>query len=314
MKIFVPPIKSQGIKTKLVPWIRQIVPENFNGVWIEPFMGTGVVAFNIKPKKAILCDTNPHLINFYNSLKDETITPNIVRVFLEEEGKKLENIEDYYYQVRDRFNTNHNPLDFLFINRAGFNGMIRFNLKGKHNVPFCKKPKRFSKAYITKIVNQVDYVYKLLKQNDYIFLCQDFQETIKQADADSIIYCDPPYIDRHVDYFNSWNENDEYNLYNVLKNFQGKFILSTWHSNKYRKNSYIETLWSDFNMFTKDHFYHLGGSENNRNSMLEAIITNYDTNIKEVKEIRQYSLFDLAYSKISSNKSEKLINYPTANL
>ena len=130
MKIFVPPIKSQGIKTKLVPWIKQIVPENFNGVWIEPFMGTGVVAFNIKPKKAILCDTNPHLINFYNSLKDETITPNIVRVFLEEEGKKLENIEDYYYQVRDRFNANHNPLDFLFINRAGFNGMIRFNSNG----------------------------------------------------------------------------------------------------------------------------------------------------------------------------------------
>ena len=64
MKIFVPPIKSQGIKTKLVPWIKQIVPENFNGVWIEPFMRTGVVAFNIKPKKAILCDTNPHLINF----------------------------------------------------------------------------------------------------------------------------------------------------------------------------------------------------------------------------------------------------------
>ena len=142
MKIFVPPIKSQGIKTKLVPWIKQIVPENFNGVWIEPFMGTGVVAFNIKPKKAILCDTNPHLINFYNSLKDETITPNIVRVFLEEEGKKLENIEDYYYQVRDRFNANHNPLDFLFINRAGFNGMIRFNSNGKHNVPFCKKTKR----------------------------------------------------------------------------------------------------------------------------------------------------------------------------
>jgi hypothetical protein len=70
----------------------------------------------------------------------------------------------------------------------------------------------------------------------------------------------------------------------------------------------------DFNMFTKDHFYHLGGSKNNRNSMIEAIITNYDTNIQEVKEVRQYSLFDLAYSNIPSNKSEKLINYPAANL
>ena len=45
-KVGVPPIKSQGIKTKLVPWIQSIVPSDFNGNWIEPFMGTGAVAFN----------------------------------------------------------------------------------------------------------------------------------------------------------------------------------------------------------------------------------------------------------------------------
>ncbi len=302
MKVFVPPIKSQGIKTKLVPWIKQIVPQDFNGTWIEPFMGTGVVAFNIKPKCAILCDTNPHLINFYNSLKKDNINPNIVRAFLEEEGEKLQNIDDYYYQVRERFNEKHNPLDFLFINRAGFNGMIRFNSKGKHNVPFCKKPERFAKAYITKIVNQVDYVYKLIKQNDYTFVCQDFKKTINEVKKQDIIYCDPPYIDRHTDYFNSWNEEDEYNLFNSLKNFQGKFILSTWHNNKYRKNIYIDKLWNEFYIFTKEHFYHLGGSENNRNSMIEAIVTNYNVDIPEEREIKQYSLFDFDYNKISYNR------------
>jgi DNA adenine methylase len=61
-RIGTPPIKSQGIKTKLVPWIRSVIPVNFDGTWIEPFMGTGVVAFNVKPRKAILCDINPHLI------------------------------------------------------------------------------------------------------------------------------------------------------------------------------------------------------------------------------------------------------------
>ena len=63
MKVSVPPIKSQGIKTKLVPWVRQVVPEEFNGTWIEPFCGTGAVAFNIAPKRALLCDSNPHLIS-----------------------------------------------------------------------------------------------------------------------------------------------------------------------------------------------------------------------------------------------------------
>ena len=193
MKIFVPPIKSQGIKTKLVPWIKDVVPKEIKGRWIEPFMGTGVVAFNIKPNSAILCDSNPHLINFYNAIKDGSINPNIVRAFLEEEGDKLLHIEDYYYEVRKRFNEEHNPLDFLFINRSGFNGMIRFNKKGGHNVPFCKKPNRFAKSYVTKIVNQVDNIEKIIKSADYSFINQDFRETIKMAKKEDIIYCDPPY-------------------------------------------------------------------------------------------------------------------------
>lgn len=36
MKVGVPPIKSQGIKTKLVLWIKSIIPSDFEGAWIEP--------------------------------------------------------------------------------------------------------------------------------------------------------------------------------------------------------------------------------------------------------------------------------------
>ncbi|MBN2824625.1 MAG: Dam family site-specific DNA-(adenine-N6)-methyltransferase [Campylobacterales bacterium] len=292
MKLFIPPIKSQGIKTKLVPWIKDIAPKEFHGRWIEPFMGTGVVAFNIRPKEAILCDSNPHLINFYKALQNKSITPNIARAFLEEEGAKLLEIEDYYYQVRSRFNEEHQPLDFLFINRAGFNGMIRFNSKGGHNVPFCRKPNRFAKAYITKIVNQIDAIQKIILQSDYTFIHQAFQDTIAMANEEDIIYCDPPYIDRHTDYYNSWNESDETLLNELLDSFEGKFILSTWHSNKYRENEYIKSIWNKFNILTKEHFYHLGGSEDNRNSMLEALIVNYKPpKIEEKKRYTQPSLF-----------------------
>jgi len=78
MRVNVPPIKSQGIKTKLVPWVKSIVPRNFKDVWVEPFMGTGVVAFNVAPANALLCDTNPHLVNFYSSLARGEITSEIV--------------------------------------------------------------------------------------------------------------------------------------------------------------------------------------------------------------------------------------------
>jgi len=276
IKIGVPPIKSQGIKTKLVPWIQSIVPVGFKGRWIEPFMGTGAVAFNVAPRRAVLCDSNPHLIRFYASIATGEITPELVREYLTREGENLSLKGDsHYYFIRDRFNAEHSPLDFLFVNRAGFNGMIRFNRKGGFNIPFCRKPQRFAQAYVTKITNQVVWVRNIIKAREFTFKCQDFTQTILDASPDDIIYCDPPYIDRHVDYYNGWNDSNERDLFSQLSNFNGKFILSTWHHNDFRENEYIKSLWSEHSILTREHFYHVGGKEENRNPVVEALVTNF---------------------------------------
>ena len=283
MKVMIPPIKSQGIKTKLVPWIRSMIPNKFGeftesaGRWIEPFMGTGVVAFNLAPKRALLCDTNPHLIRFYQSIANGQITPESVRYYLELEGARLsEKGESHYYEIRARFNQTHEPLDFLFLNRAGFNGMIRFNKKEEYNVPFCRKPQRFARAYITKITNQILFVSRVLAEKNFVFECTSFEGSISKATAQDIIYCDPPYIGRYADYYNGWNDEHEKALFQALSGTPAKFILSTWHHNDFRGNPYIESLWRRFRMFTREHFYHVGASENNRNPIMEALITNFD--------------------------------------
>lgn len=281
-KVQVPPIKCQGIKTKLVPFIQEHIDWDGKGVWIEPFLGSGVVGFNVNPKRAIFADTNPHIINFYQKINEKEITPSIVKRYLVDEGKNLsEGGKNYYYEVRARFNEQHNPLDFLFLSRAGFNGMIRFNSKGGFNVPFNHKTERFSKAYITKVVNQVRAVYKLCQLNNWQFLCQDFGTTLSMAREDNFIYCDPPYIGRHVDYFNSWDDSEELRLFELLSNTQAKFILSTWHSNQHRSNPYIDQFWSKFTIVNRNHFYHVGAKETNRKPMLEAIVMNYQPIIKE---------------------------------
>jgi len=296
-KIYVPPIKTQGIKTKLVNLIIEQIRFEIKGRWIEPFMGSGVVGFNLRPLKAVFADKNPHIINFYNSIKDREITSKKVKIFLEKEGKYLlERGEDYYYEVRDRFNKYHNPLDFLFLNRSCFNGVIRFNSKGEFNTPFGKKLDRFKKAYITKIVNQVKYVEECVRKYDWVFIAQDFRKTIMSANYDDVIYCDPPYIRRHNNYFDVWTEKDEYDLYELLSNFKGKFILSTWYKNKYRENKYIKILWRKFNIITIDHFYYVGGKEVNRNPMVEALILNFEPDTFQIHEWKidklQMSIFE----------------------
>jgi len=278
-RIFIPPIKSQGIKTKLVPWIMEIAPKT-EGKWIEPFLGTGVVAFNSGFNQAILNDTNPHIINFYKGIQDKTITPPLIKEYLEIEGKLLSKSDndgyDHFRLVRDRFNKEFSPFDFLFLSRAGFNGMMRFGKKGNWNIPFCKKPNRFSQAYITKITNQVAFISKIIKPEPFwIFYNKRFQEIIPLGKENDIIYCDPPYFGRYVDYYNGWTEKDEELLYSLLSVSKSKFILSTWHHNDWRENEMIKKYWNRFNIVTQDHFYHSGGSIENRRSIVEALVCNF---------------------------------------
>ena len=314
-KIFVPPIKSQGIKTKLVDWINYNVQNIAYERWVEPFMGTGVVAFNIRPKNALLCDSNPHLISFYKAIQNKEISSGLVKKHLTEEGEKLLSSKgEYYYDVRDRFNLKGNPLDFLFLSRSCFNGMMRFNKKGGFNVPFCRKPNRFAQALITKISNQVGQISKIIESGNYTFINQDFKETLKELRPTDLVYSDPPYLGRHVDYFDSWTEEEEIILHNGLESSHAKYILSTWLSNKYRTNDYVFTVWKDCMISTKEHFYHVGAKEDNRNAVYEALLTNFE--VKDcISNLSMRNRIDKDESQLTSkNKSYMIPKQLSMNL
>lgn len=88
-KVHIPPLKTQGIKTKLVPWIARCAPSAAWTVWVEPFMGSDVVGFNLAPRRALFSDTNVHIIDFYRSIQDGQLTAAGCRKFLESEGARL---------------------------------------------------------------------------------------------------------------------------------------------------------------------------------------------------------------------------------
>ena len=301
MSTIIPPIKSQGIKTKLVPWINDIISRSgldlCRANWVEPFFGTGVVGLNAQVGGLrIVGDSNPHIINFYNGIKDGVVTSFNMREYLEREGAVLASADEegyaHYRDVRDRFNKEHSPFDFIFLSRAGFNGMMRFNKKGEWNIPFCKKPDRFAPAYVTKICNQVANVQRVIQRYQWEFRNQNFMETIKRAKEGDIIYCDPPYYGRYVDYYNGWSLDDEKTLFDALKHTPAHFVLSTWHHNEFRKNDMMERFWNEFNVATQEHFYHGGGHIENRHPMVEALVYNFDLDIQRVTQpvVRQLEL------------------------
>lgn len=268
-----PPIKCQGIKTKLVEFISNSIVWDGTGRWIEPFLGSGVVLFNIMPKRALVSDINPHIIKLYKAIQIGEITPYTAKVFLEKEGKKLLEVgEEHYYEIRKRFNEFGSSLDFLFLNRSCFNGVMRFNKKGGFNVPFCRKPDRFRQAYITKIVNQIQWISDVMKGKDWEFVCSDWESTLNRAEVNDFVYLDPPYVGRHTDYYTQWDEEAAERLAEVTRKLPCGFALSMWKENQYRNNDHLEKCWSGLEERTFAHFYHVGSSENLRNEMQEALI------------------------------------------
>jgi DNA adenine methylase len=305
VRLLVPPIKCQGIKTKLVPEIKSLVASARYDCWIEPFCGSCVVALNIQPPKAILADTNAHIIRFYRDIQERLITPGTIKEFLREEGNRLRcQGESYYYDVRERFNSQPNSYDFLFLNRACFNGVMRFNRRGHFNVPFCRKTDRFSQSYVTKIINQVRAIATVIHSSDWIFDVSDFQQTFERSRPGDIVYVDPPYAGRHADYFNSWSADNEKDLVAILQSLEGKFVLSTWHSNEFRRNLLIDKNWQNdrFHLFTKEHYYHVGSSEVLRHAMLEALIVNFAPNLYPAtrKEYTQLALLEKPFTRYAT--------------
>ncbi|MCW5922030.1 MAG: Dam family site-specific DNA-(adenine-N6)-methyltransferase [Saprospiraceae bacterium] len=298
-KVGVPPVKCQGIKTKLVNFIAENIEWDGMGKWIEPFLGSGVVLFNIQPERALVSDTNKHIINLYQQIQSGQVDEVLVKEYLKEADEKLKNGgQDYYMEVRKRFNQTGSPLDFLFLNRSCFNGMMRFNSKGEYNVPFGHKPERFAQAYITKIVHQISWVKKMMKGRDWTFEVADWRMTLLKARANDFVYLDPPYIGRHTDYFNQWTEKDAVELAELAQKLPCGFALSMWLENKYRRNDHIDNFWNGLEIRTFNHFYHLGSSEDLRNEMQEALVLpaahlrNNDQLLKRKTTMVQFQLFE----------------------
>ena len=275
-KTKIPPIKTQGIKSKLVGFIASNIKWKGQGTWYEPFMGSGVVSFNIGSKNVKMSDINPHLISFFQAIQNKEITPRNTRTFLEKHGKRLSETDSsknsYYYELREKFNQTHEPLYFLFLNRSCFNGLIRFNSNGGFNSPFGRKPERFSKGYITKICNQIDWVQKHILSRNYQFECKDWKDAISESTKEDFVYLDPPYYGRHTTYYNDWSEEHALELVEWTKQTNSGYAVSLWLENKYRKNGFIQNHWPKQAIREFSHYYFLGSTEDKRTNMKEALI------------------------------------------
>jgi len=177
-------LKWAGGKYSLVEHINAKLPQA--NKLIEPFVGAGSVFLNSDFKHYLLNDINPDLINLYNLLKaqPEAVIHDTSRFFTPEFNQ-----EANYYALRDEFNRTsdeyYRAILFVYLNRHGYNGLCRYSLGGRFNVPFG----RYKKPYFPA----AEMHYFAEKAQRATFTCLSFEKVFSRARKGNVIYCDPPY-------------------------------------------------------------------------------------------------------------------------
>ncbi|EPU4581168.1 DNA adenine methylase [Escherichia coli] len=183
---FKTPLKWVGSKARLMPQLRQHLPEGKR--LVEPFAGSCAVMMNTEYDEYLIADVNADLINLYQqaaSAPEQLIDWAYVWFA---EG----NAEANYYESRATFNSDDSlsPLEraaiFLYLNRHGYRGLCRYNKCGEFNVPYgnYKKP-YFPKDEILAFAE---------KAKRATFLCASYAETLDLVRDGDVVYCDPPYL------------------------------------------------------------------------------------------------------------------------
>ena len=184
-----PFVKWVGGKRQLLKQFRLMnlyPPEKFNSAkdqYFEPFVGGGAVFFDLLPQKAFLSDLNFELVTTYNVIKDDV--EGLIKLL-----KKHTHNKDYFLEVRAQKIEMLSPLQiasrFIYLNRAGFNGMYRVNSRGEFNVPFgdSKNPNICDEENLRKVSRVLSNVE--IKH-------QDYKQVLKKARKGDFVYFDPPY-------------------------------------------------------------------------------------------------------------------------
>jgi DNA adenine methylase len=263
-----PVIKYQGGKTKELPLIKQLAPEQFSRI-VEPFCGGAAVSFGLG-YNSLMSDINRDVINLYSVVANENLYPNLqVRV---NELKTLEHddLEKEFYAARDVINslwessnTYTRALSYIILRQLCFSGMERYNAKGEFNVPFGHY-KRFS-------CNLSPDHHEYLKRN-CSFRYGSFVDLFDQIDANDFVFIDPPYLERL-----GYTQGDgglklHEDLLGCLKATKGRWMII--HSD----HEFYRDSYKDFNIIEKDFAYaqRFGKNKDHSGASVKHLyITNY---------------------------------------
>jgi len=157
--------------------------DQIKGIYVEPFVGGGSVFFYLAPKRAILADINPELVELYRAIRHHP-----VKVW--DTFKGLDGTRDAYYEIRswnvDELDLATRAARTLYLNRTCFKGMWRHNSRGDFNVGYGGQARRW-------VIAREDLTAASSALKRALLKCCDFEEILASCSEGDFVFLDPPY-------------------------------------------------------------------------------------------------------------------------
>ena len=274
------PFNYIGNKHRLLAQILPLFPQNIDAFY-DVFCGGLDVSVNVKANRKIANDINYFVIEILQMFKktdSKELLRNIDNVISEFNLSK-ENKESYY-EFREYYNKNKDPLLLYVLMCYSFNYQFRFNSNHDYNNPAGTNRSSFNENMKNRLTSFRDKLFNIEFRNKN-FKEFDFSK-IKIAD---FVYCDPPYRSSVGSYndgkrgFKGWTLDDDLALFEILDELNDrkiKFALSNVFFNNGLSNKELQEWSGKYKVhLLKINYSNSNYQRNKLGETKEVLITNY---------------------------------------
>jgi DNA adenine methylase len=185
------PIPYQGSKRALASFIAPYVPSHVE-TWFEPFAGSAAMtlwaARRGTAKRFVIADSLDSIAFLWRAIIERP--ERTAKRYEEIWAGQRSNESDYFNQVRDRYNSERDPVDLLYLVCRCVKNAVRFN---RHGAFTQSVDKRRLGMRPQKMAAAIAGASHLLRGRAEVRV-GDWLETTRDARHRDFLYLDPPYL------------------------------------------------------------------------------------------------------------------------
>ena len=184
------PIPYQGSKRQIAPTILGHFPFKIFRL-VEPFAGSAALSIAAATHNFAnhywINDLHAPLIELWQEivLRPEILADKYTQLW----NAQLGNERAFYKTVRDRFNQQHDPADFLYLLARCVKAAVRYNANGEFN---NSPDNRRKGARPLEMCWRITRSSALLKDRTF-FTSWDYKKVLNDCTSTDLVYMDPPY-------------------------------------------------------------------------------------------------------------------------